>query len=254
MRADDNQLETRCLRTATLNWVCFRVVGAGYQRPLDHWQDAQRLDSLPWLWLARWNGNLSKNTPQVCTKVFRSIVKPCENSSLVKCGASLKTIYFFTSNRFLDWILIRLQITSNRTNQGLLQEVPDRQRPWPHFKHGEEKGLPIAIFWVHSWLWITEIMKSPSTMSWFWRVLSGKPCFQLSISNDSKCSNSSSSREEFTKVNHHWIPGSKSRHQTSIQTSTRPWCQGTTRTKDVIMTSKVPNSLGHFDWKPGLSR
>lgn len=45
-RPDDNHLQRRCLRTLTHNWVYFRVVGAGYQRPLDHWQDAQRLDSL----------------------------------------------------------------------------------------------------------------------------------------------------------------------------------------------------------------
>ena len=46
-RPNDNHLQKRrCLRTLTLNWVYFRVVGAGYQRPLDHWQDAQRPDSL----------------------------------------------------------------------------------------------------------------------------------------------------------------------------------------------------------------
>ena len=43
------------------------------------------------------------------------------------------------------------------------------------------------IFWAHGELRITEIMKSPSTMYWIWQVLSGKPCFQLSISNDFNC-------------------------------------------------------------------
>ena len=42
------------------------------------------------------------------------------------------------------------------------------------------------IFWAHGELRITEILKSPSTMYWIWQVLSGKPCFQLSISNDFK--------------------------------------------------------------------
>ena len=82
-------------------WVYFRVVGTGYQRPLDHWQDAQRLDSLTaprgqWL-------DMSEAWEVKCFHKSLQIVKAGENSFLVKCGASLKPISLLLQISSLMW-------------------------------------------------------------------------------------------------------------------------------------------------------
>lgn len=87
-RPNDNHLQKRrCLRTLTLNWVYFRVVGAGYQGPLDHWQDAQRLDSLT-------ANDWGLRGGMLCKTRWKLI--PCE------VWRFFETYFSFTSNLFLN--------------------------------------------------------------------------------------------------------------------------------------------------------
>lgn len=135
------------------------------------------VSDLTWVRLERWN---------VSTKVFRS-VKTGENSFLVKCGDSFETYFSFTSNLFLD-VRYGYWYTDTPANhwQTNNSRPPARSTRPPITLAPLQTWLAIVIFWAHGELRITEIMKSPSTMYWIWQVLSGKPCFQLSISNDFK--------------------------------------------------------------------